>query len=225
MASSGSGRNGSSGEERQGIQPRYRRAFGCVTWINMAMLVFLAAAFLLPLPFRYVGDGTIFREIPERLTFVGLILILPGMAIGAALGARTYRVERRLGIRVGAGIGAIIGWTSFFVPAWLDTLPLLLLPLAALAAGLVLYALFATDKSFELRRRLVLIAAGLVAVAGAFELIVDFDVLGLTGAFFSTAAAAVGGWIAGSGYARAGGDAMIPPGATIKPREPRRKPR
>ncbi|HEX2729738.1 MAG TPA: hypothetical protein VHM16_08280 [Rubrobacteraceae bacterium] len=224
MSSSSAGRNGSSGEEQQGIHPRYRRAFGCVTWVNMAMLVFLAAAFLLPLPFRYIGDGTIFREIPERLAFFGIILILPGMAIGAALGARTFRVERKLGIRVGAGIGAIIGWTSFFIPAWLDTLPLLFVPLAILAAGLVLYALFATGKSFELRQRLVFVAAGLVAVAGVAELILDFDVLGITGALFSTAAAALGGWIGGSGYARAGGDARIPPGATIKPREPRNKP-
>lgn len=226
MSSNGSTeRNGSADGAQQGIQPRYRRAFGCVTWINMGILFFLAAAFLLPLPFRYIGDGTIFREVPSRLTFFGIILIVPGMAIGAVLGARTYRVERRLGTRVGAGIGAIVGWTSFFVPAWLEVLPFLFLPFVAVATGLVLYALFATRRSFELRTRLVLISAGIVAVCGIVVLVTDFNVLGITGALFSTAAAALGGYVAGAGYARAGGDEMIPPGATIRRREPRRKPR
>lgn len=191
----------------------------------MGILFFLAAAFLLPLPFRYIGDGTIFREIPSRLTFFGIVLIVPGIAIGAALGARTYRVERRLGTRVGAGIGAIVGWTSFFVPAWLQVLPFLFLPLVAIATGLVLYALFATSKSFALRTRLVLISTLIVIVCGVAVLIMDFDILGITGVLFSTAAAALGGWVAGAGYARAGGDEMIPPGATIRRREPRRKPR
>ena len=226
MATNGeSGRNGATDEAQQGIRPRYRRAFGCVTWINMGILFFLAAAFLLPLPFRYIGDGTIFREVPSRLSFFGIILIVPSMAVGAALGARTYRVERRLGTRVGAGIGAIVGWTSFFVPAWLQVLPVLFLPLVAIATGLVLYALFATRRSFELRTRLVLISASIVAVCGVAVLIMDFDVLGVTGSLFSTAAAALGGWVGGAGYARAGGDDMIPPGATIRRREPRRKPR
>ena len=112
----------------------------------MGILAFLAAAFLLPLPFRYVGDGTIFREIPSRLSFFGIVLIVPGIAIGAALGARTYRAERRLATRAGAGIGAIVGWTSFFVPAWLQELPFIFLPLVAVATGLVLYALFATRQ-------------------------------------------------------------------------------
>ena len=35
----------------------------------------------------------------------------------------------------------------------------------------------------------------------------------------------VGKAVSGSGYARAGGDDMIPPGAAIQRREPRRKPR
>ena len=113
-----SGRNGSSGEERQGIQPRYRRAFGCVTWVYMAILVFLAAAFLFTLPFRYIGSGEIFGYALPRLAFFGLVLILPGMALGAALGARTYRAPMRSATRVGAGIGAVIGWTSFFTLAW-----------------------------------------------------------------------------------------------------------
>lgn len=191
----------------------------------MAILVFLAAAFVLPLPFRYIGDGTIFREVPSRLAFFGIILILPGMAIGAALGARTYRVERRVGTRVGAGIGAMIGWTSFFVPAWLEYLPYLFFPLVVGATALVLYALFTKGRDFGFRKRLVLVSAGIVVLSGIAVLALDFDLLGLTGAFFSTAAAAIGGYVGGVGYARAGGDDMIPPGATIRRREPRRKPR
>ena len=45
------------------------------------------------------------------------------------------------------------------------------------------------------------------------------------GAVVSAIAGAAAGWTGGIGYARAGGDARIPPGATIKPREPRNKPR
>ena len=101
-------RDASGGEERRGLQPRYRRAFGCVTWLYMAILAFLAAAFLLLLPFRYVGSGEIYRLL-SGLSFFGLVLILPGMALAAALGARTYRSQRRRGTRVGMGIGAGVG--------------------------------------------------------------------------------------------------------------------
>src|SRR5919205_4461109 len=54
-------------QNRGAIRPKSRRAFGCVTWVNIAMLVFLATAFLLPLPLRYVGNGEIFSEIQLRL--------------------------------------------------------------------------------------------------------------------------------------------------------------
>ena len=185
------------------MPPRYRRAFGCVTWVNMAILIFLLAAFLLPLPFRYVGSGDIFSEIQIRLALLGLVLILPGMALGAVLGARTYRVERRLGTRTGAGIGATAGLASY----------------------LLLYALFATGKRFERRWRIVLFAAVLSTLSGVVALVLDFDLLGLLGALFCMAAAAAGGYVGGMGYARAGGDDMIPPGATIRPKEARRKPR
>jgi len=194
----------------------------------MAMLAFLAAAFVLPLPFRYVGEGDIFREVPSRLAFFGIVLFVPGMALGAVLGARTYRTPRRRATRVGAGVGAIVGWTSFFFPAWVGDPPYVFLPLALLATGLVLYALFAKGSTFEQRKRLFLVAAGIVAICGLVTLVLNFDVLGVTGAVFSTAAAALGGWVGGVGYARAGGDDMIPPGSTIRPREPRpsrRKPR
>lgn len=211
--------------ERGALQPKYRRAFGCVTWVNMAVLVFLAAAFLLPLPFRYVGGGDIFSEIQIRLALLGLLLIVPGMALGAALGARTYRVERRLGTRTGAGIGAAAGLTSYLILfAFFGGPPLLLAPLVP-SAGLLLYALFATGKDLEFRRRTILLAAGISLLSGAIALLIDFDLLGLLGALFCTAAAAVGGFVGGIGYARAGGDEMIPPGSTIRPRESHRKTR
>ena len=75
----------------------------------MAVLVFLAAAFLLPLPFRYVGRGEIFSEIQLRLALLGLVLIVPGMALGAFLGARTYRGEACLRTPPGAAFGAAAG--------------------------------------------------------------------------------------------------------------------
>jgi hypothetical protein len=187
----------------------------------MSMLVFLAAAFLLPLPFRYVGNGEIFSEIQLRLALLGLILIVPGMALGAVLGARTYRVERRLGTRAGAGIGAVAGLTSYLLFfALVEGMPLLLALLVP-SAGLLLYVLFATDQDLKRRRRMVLLAAGLSALSGA--LLLNFDLLGLLGAVFCMVAAAVGGFVGGMGYARAGGDAMIPPGTGRK--EPRQRPR
>jgi len=73
--------------------------------------------------------------------------------------------------------------------------------------------------------RMVLLAVALAVLSGAVALLVDFDLLGLLGALFCAAAAAIGGYVGGIGYARAGGDEMIPPGSTIRPKEPRRKPR
>jgi hypothetical protein len=211
--------------EQGAIQPRYRRAFGCVTWVNMAVLVFLAVAFLLPLPFRYVGNGEIFSEIQIRLAFLGLVLILPGMALGAALGARTYRVERAVGTRAGAGIGAVTGLTGYLLFfALIEGLYLLAAPFVA-SSVLILYALFASSQSFEYRRWMVLLAAALSALSVAVALLLHFDLLGFLGALFATASAAVGGFVGGAGYARAGGEAMIPPDATIRRREPRQKPR
>ncbi len=195
-----------------------------MTWVNMAMLIFLAAAFLLPLPFRYVGNGEeIFSEIQLRLSFLGLILIVPGMALGAVLGARTYRVERRTGTRTGAGIGAVAGLTGYLLLfALFEDMPLLLAPLIP-SAGLLLYALFATGQDLKRRQRMVLLATALSVLSGAVALLLSFDLLGLLGALFCTAAAAVGGFVGGMGYARAGGDAMLPPGSARK--EPRQKSR
>ena len=211
------GEGSTEDEERGAIRPEYRRAFGCVTWVNMAMLVFLAAAFLLPLPLRYVENGEIFSEIQLRLALLGFVLIVPGMVLGAALGARTYRVERRLGIRVGVGVGATAGLMSYLLFfALLKGLILIVAPLGV-SAGALLNALFATGQSLKHRLGAVLFAAALSALSGTIILFLDFDLLGLLGALFSTAAAAIGGLVGGIGYARAGGDAMIPPDATIRP--------
>jgi hypothetical protein len=210
----------------RGLRPRYRRAFGCVTWLYMAILAFLAAAFLLLLPFRYVGSGEVYKLL-GGLSFLGLVLILPGMALAAAVGVRTYRSQRRRGTRVGMGIGAIVGWLAFFTLAWLTSLlsptadvtsrgglaSFTFVPLAFAASGLVLYALFSGDASFERRRNLVLTGAALALAAGLVVLVAYFEPLALAGALVSTAASALAGWVAGVGYSRAGGDDMIPPGA------------
>ena len=192
----------------------------------MAILAFLAAAFLLLLPFRYVGSGEVYKLL-GGLSFLGLVLILPGMALAAALGARTYRSQRRRGTRVGMGIGAIVGWLAFFTLAWLTGLlspaadvtsrgglvSFAFVPLAFTASGLVLYALFSGDASFERRRNLVFTGAALALAAGLVVLVAYFEPLALAGALVSTVASALAGWVAGVGYSRAGGDDMIPPGA------------
>ena len=238
-------RNGSSGE-RTGLRPQYRRAFGCVTWVYMGMLVFLLVNFLLVLPSRYLGSGALFGYLPPRLAFLGTALILPGMALAAVLGARTFRTPRKRGTRVGAGVGALIGYSGFFALEWLATafgfdqrdqafrivlFPDLggtlafyaFVPLTLVATGLVIYALYARDASFELRRRLATMGAVLAALAGLAIVATDFDPLGILGAVVSAVSAAVGGYVSGAGYARAGGDDMIPPGAEIQPRGPRRE--
>ena len=198
-----------------------------MTWLYTAILAFLAVAFLLLLPFRYVGNGEVYKLL-GGLSFFGLVLILPGMVLAAALGARTYRSQRRRGTRVGMGIGAIVGWLAFFTLAWLTGLvgpsaatagPISYAfpPLALSAAGLVLYALFAGHADFERRRNLVLGGAALALVAGLIVLVADFEPLAVLGALISTVAAAIAGWVAGIGYSRAGGDDMIPPGAVRRP--------
>jgi hypothetical protein len=214
----------------------------------MGMLVFLAANFLLALPFRYVGGGEVYGYLPPRLAFLGTALLLPGMALAAVLGARTFRTPRRRGTRVGTGIGALIGWSGFFSVVWLaiafgldrrdqifqtvvfpdlgGTLAFYaFVPLTLAATALAMYALYARTFDLGRRRRLTLIGAALAAFAGLAILATDFDPLGVAGVLISTVSGALGGYVSGSGYARAGGDDMIPPGAEIRRREPRRKPR
>ena len=214
----------------------------------MGILAFLAAATLLALPLRYVGDGAGFAQILSRLSFYGLVLILPAMVLAFFLGARTYRVERGYGMNVGAGIGALIGWACFFVLSWAavayglegrDQLfrPVLfaglegsfviyVFPLLLLAStALVLYALYTTTADYTRRRNAVLLSGILALVAGVLVLATDPDPFGIAGALVSTLSGALGGWVSGFGYARAGGNEMIPPGSTIRPSQPRRRAR
>lgn len=188
------------------------------------MLIFLLAAFLLVLPFRYVGEGEIYSATLLGLAFVGIALILPGMALGAALGARTYRVENAVGARAGAAVGAVAGLASYLSFSLIGDLLLIAAP-SVVSLGLLLYALFATERNLRWRRRVVLLAAALSMISGAVAFLVDFDPISLLGALVSTASAAAGGYVGGIGYARAGGDAMIPPGSTIRRKEPRRRTR
>ena len=214
----------------------------------MGMLVFLAANFLLVLPSRYLGSGEVYGYLPPTLAYLGTLLILPGMVLAALLGARTFRTQRTRGTRVGAGVGALIGYSGFFGLAWLAialglnrrdqafrtvVFPDLggslafyaFVPLTLLAMGLVILALYARGADFERRRRLVYAGAALAVLAGLGVVATDPDPLGVVGALISTLSGAIGGYVSGSGYARAGGDDMIPPGAEIQRREPRRKPR
>jgi hypothetical protein len=230
-------------EERTGLRPRYRRAFGCVTWVYMGMLVFLAANFLLVLPSRYLGSGELYRFIPPTLAYLGTLLILPGMVLAALLGARTFRTPRKRGTRVGAGVGALIAYSGYFGLAWLtialglnrrdqafrtvifpdlgDSLAFYaFVPLTLLATGLALYALYSRGANFERRRMFVYVGAALAVLAGLGVVVTDFDALGVLGALISTLSGAIGGYVSGAGYARAGGDDMIPPGSEIRPREP-----
>jgi hypothetical protein len=214
----------------------------------MGMLVFLAANFLLVLPSRYLGSGELYNYLPPTLAYLGTLLILPGMVLAALLGASTFRTPRRRGTRVGAGVGALIGYSGFFGLTWL-TIALGLnrrdqafrtvvfpnldgslafyafVPLTFLATGLVIFALYTRGVDLEWRRSRVLVGAALAVLAGLGVVATDPDPLGIAGALISTASGAIGGYVSGSGYARAGGDDMIPPGAEIRRREPRRKPR
>ena len=188
------------------------------------MLVFLLAAFLLSLPFRYVGEGKAYSATLLGLAFVGIALILPGMVIGAILGARTYRVENTLGARAGVGVGAAAGLAGYLFFSLAGDLSLIAVP-PVVSLGLLLYALFARGQNLRRRRQVVLLAATLSAVSGVAAFLLDFDPLALLGALVSVASGAAGGYVGGIGYARAGGDAMIPPGSTIRSRGTRRKPR
>jgi len=212
----------------------------------IGILVFLAANFLLVLPSRYLGSGELYGYLPPALALLGTFLILPGMVLAALLGARTFRTPRKRGTRVGAGVGALIGYSGFFSLQWFAialglnrrdqafrtvVFPELggsfafyvFIPLTLLATGLVIFALYFRGMDFERRRRLVLAGAALAVLAGLGVVAAAPDTLGVAGALISTVSGAIGGYVSGSGYARAGGDDMIPPGAEIRPREPWRK--
>jgi hypothetical protein len=210
----------SEGGEQRALRPRYRRAFGCVTWVYMATLAFLAVASFGLMPVWFVFGWNVFSFL-EGIAFFATLLILPAMFFGTTLGLRTYRSRRREATRNGAAIGAIVGLTGFASLVWFENvasgeagiLYWLAVPAVLAAAALVLYALFAGDTEMRIRRRLVLVAALLVGGAGLALLVADFDPILMVVALVSTLAGAVAGWTAGIGYARAGGNEMMPPGA------------
>ena len=213
-----------SSSPRRGIQPRYRRAFGCVTWVYMATLAFLAVASFGLMPLWFFSGWNVFSAL-EGIAFYATLLILPAMVLGAVLGARTYRSERREATRNGAALGAVVGWAGSAFLIWLENVapggggaPLywLAVPPALAAAALIIYALFARSAEMGRRRRVFLLAAALVGVPGLVLLVADFDLVRLIVAVVSTVAGAAAGWTAGIGHARAGGDDMIPPGAVPK---------
>lgn len=190
----------------------------------MATLAFLAVASFGLMPLWFVSGWNVFSVL-EGIAFYATLLILPAMVLGAVLGARTYRSERREATRNGAAVGAIVGWTGSAFLLWLENvapggdgafLYWLAVPPVLAAAVLILYALFARAAEMSRRRQAVILAAVLVGITGFALLVTDFDLVRLVVAVVSTLAGAAAGWTAGIGHARAGGDDMIPPGAVPK---------
>jgi len=217
----------------------------------MAMLTFLAANFFLSLPFRYFGGEAIYNYVPPTLAYVGTVVLVPGMVFAAVLGARTYRAPRGVAGKVGAGVGALIGLSGLLSVVWISAALgfaerdqafknatfadvggvafYLFPPLTLAGAVLVIMALYSRSMDASRRWRFGLVGAGLSVAAGVGLVLSDPGVVGVAAALISTVAAAIAGWVGGAGgYARAGGDEMIPPGSSIQPRgprQPRRKPR
>lgn len=206
----------------EGIRPKYRRSFGCVTWIYMATLAFLAAVSLLMMPFWFFGDFGVFSLL-EGPSFFATILFVPAIISAAILGARTYRSERKTATRNGTYIGTVIGWLGFTSIVWLEVnqsgasvLSYIFIPLAAASSALILYALF--NGKQEPGRKLVAISAILALLGGVVVLVLSGDFIVMAGAVVSAVSGAAGGWTAGVGYARAGGKEMLPPGVVERPK-------
>lgn len=216
----------SEGEASEGLRPRYRRAFGCVTWIYMATLAFLAAVSALMAPFWLFGDLGVYSLL-EGPTFSATLLFLPAIAAAALLGARTYRSERGIATKNGTYIGTVIGWLGFTSIVWLEVnqtetslVSYAFIPLAAISSALILYALFKGKQ--EPGRKLVAASAAIALVGGIVVLAISGDFIVVAGAVVSAISGAAGGWTAGFGYARAGGKEMLPPGVIEVPRRRKR---
>src|ERR671927_501129 len=93
----------SEGGEPSALEPRYRRAFGCVTWVYLATLAFLAVASFGLMPVWFVFGWNVFSYL-EGIAFFATLLILPAMFLGAALGLRTHRSRRPEATRNGAAM-------------------------------------------------------------------------------------------------------------------------
>lgn len=215
------------GSEQEGIQPKYRRSFGCVTWIYMATLAFLAAVSLLMMPFWFFGDFGVFSLLEGPALFA-TALFVPAIVSAAILGAKTYRSERKIATRNGTYIGAVVGWLGFTSVVWLEVnqsgasiLSYAFLPLAAVSSALILYALFKGRQ--EPGHKLVVISAILAFIGGAIVLVLSGNFIVMAGAVVSAVSGAAGGWTAGVGYARAGGKEMLPPGVVERPKRVERR--
>ena len=208
--------NGSSDAEQQGIRPQYRRAFGCVTWIYMATLAFLAVASLGMMPIWFVAGWDLF-SILEGIVFYAILIFLPCLMLAAIVGARTYRIERQRATRNGTAVGTVVGLVGFVFPIWLENLASgaslywLAAPPVVISGLLLVYAVFPGKLDQQQRQRLVLISAVLTGTTGIILLILNFSLLQLFVAVVATLAGAAAGWTAGIGYARAGGEEMLPP--------------
>ena len=189
----------------------------------MATLAFLAVASLGLMPVWFFEGWDVFSLL-EGIAFYATLLFLPAMFLAALVGIRSYRVPRDQGKRAGSAVGAVVGWTGFVFLVWLENVSArgfadagfiywLTVPAVVVAAALLLYAVFPGKTDMEQRRRLVLIGAAIVGVTGLVLLAIDFSLLRVVVAVVSTLAGAGGGWTGGVGYARAGGDEMIPPNA------------
>lgn len=170
------------------------------------------------MPIWFVAGWDLF-SILEGIVFYACLIFLPCLILGAVVGAKTYRSERREATRNGAAVGTVIGWAGFAFPIWLENMIsgasvlywLAVPPLVA--SGLLLaYAVFPSKLSLQQRRRLVLISALLAGITGLLLLAFNFDPLQLFVAIIAILSGAAGGWTAGIGHARAGGEEMLPPG-------------
>ena len=150
MSSRSSRRNDSSSGQ-EGIQPRYRRAFGCVTWIYMATLAFLAVASLGMMPIWFFAGWGLFSVL-EGITFYAYLDLhtvpdtrgrrgCPHLQIGPKRGHSQRRVA--VGSR-------LVGWTGFVFPIWLENIIFganlyyywLAVPPVVVAGLLLTYAVF-----------------------------------------------------------------------------------
>jgi hypothetical protein len=184
----------------------------------MATLAFLAVASLGMMPIWFVAGWDLF-SILEGIVFYAILIFLPCLVLAAIVGARTYRIERQRATRNGTAVGAVVGLVGFSFPIWLENLAAgaglywLAAPPIVISGLLLVYAVFPVTLDQPQRQRLVLISTVLAGVTGLVLLILNFSLLQVFVAIIAVLSGAAAGWTAGIGYARAGGEEMLPPEA------------
>ncbi|MCL6439510.1 MAG: hypothetical protein K6T51_12955 [Rubrobacteraceae bacterium] len=218
--------SGKRGEEA-GLRSSHRRAFGCVSWFYTAILVLLAAAFLLSVPFRYAGEREVYRVVLSIVDLYGFVLIVPGTFLAAAVGARTQKTDARAAGRAGAAGGAVLGWACFLLVSWVmnamglqerrelsSSVVFVGLHAGALLYGFIALSLVSVALLFvavlprtgtRTRERALLFAALFAVLPGLASLALAPSLLAVAGLAVSTISCALAGWVMGYGYARAGG--------------------